>query len=37
MRIVMTDPMSGYDIINIEETPFAAEGTGERTLRIYFK
>jgi YHS domain-containing protein len=37
MRITTTDPISGADVKDLENSPFVLEGKGDNALKIYFE
>ena len=37
MIVQTTDPMTGNDVIDLENAPYIVEGTGDSALKIYFE
>ena len=37
MKITTTDPMTGKDVLDLDNAPFVVEGSGENALKIYFE
>lgn len=37
MRITTVDPISGNDVIDVENAPFVIEGSGHDALKIFFE
>ncbi len=37
MRVTSTDPISGNDVVDLENAPYVIEGNGDDGLKIYFE
>jgi hypothetical protein len=37
MKVTTTDPMTGNDVLDLDNAPFIVEGSGENALKIYFE
>jgi len=37
IRVTTTDPISGNEVLEIENAPFVIEGSGDDALKIYFE
>ena len=37
MRVTSTDPISGNDVVDLENAPYVIEGNGDDALKIYFE
>ncbi len=37
MRVTSTDPISGNDVVDLDNAPYVVEGTGDDALKIYFE
>ena len=37
MRVTSTDPISGNDVVDLDNAPYVIEGNGDDALKIYFE
>jgi len=37
MRVTSTDPISGNDVVDLDNAPYVIEGDGDDALKIYFE
>ena len=37
MRITKTDPITGNDVVDVDNAPYVIEGSGDDALKIYFE
>ena len=37
MRVTSTDPISGSDVIDLDNAPYVIEGNGDDALKVYFE
>ncbi len=37
MRVTSTDPISGNDVVDVDNAPYVIEGNGDDALKIYFE